>query len=365
MRKLSKSSIFFAIILTFTIIVGNRDLLTQRCVTAASLMYGDADNDTAITANDALCVLKSVVGLITPDNALKQVMDVDGDNRITAGDALCILKYVVGLVNHFDAEMAVPTETVSSAPPSNSPEPTAESSMEPPGSPEPSAKPALTEGPVESLEPTAVPTIAPTVAPTTAPTTTPTITPTVTPTTAPTVAPTDAPYVEDLFLCPRCGSYMEFKESLWSPSSKYLYTFSFQCNVCNREIKKERPANACPDCASPGKIIWKSWELAEGQRSFKEEHYHNHYFCGGCGMDFGKDDGAAGDHIAWADFYAPCGNYTLSPAAFYDENTGIWWDYKYSLEFHAYWDDTINGFNYGRRYPDHVHYECTKCGQRW
>lgn len=59
---------------------------------------GDVNGDGSITAEDALCVLKNVVGLMEFDATQKEAADTTGDGGISAEDALLVLKYVVGLV---------------------------------------------------------------------------------------------------------------------------------------------------------------------------------------------------------------------------------------------------------------------------
>lgn len=65
---------------------------------APVLSKGDANGDGQITAEDALAVLKSVVGLEQEDY-WPVPADCDGNSGITAEDALMILKHVVGIVD--------------------------------------------------------------------------------------------------------------------------------------------------------------------------------------------------------------------------------------------------------------------------
>ena len=62
----------------------------------AALLKGDVDNDGAVSAADALMVLKSVVGKVTLTDLEQQVADVDANNQVDATDALEILKIIVG-----------------------------------------------------------------------------------------------------------------------------------------------------------------------------------------------------------------------------------------------------------------------------
>lgn len=61
-------------------------------------ILGDADGDGVVTAQDAACLLRYLVGLETLPAERLSLMDVDGDGAITAADAAKILQYVVGLI---------------------------------------------------------------------------------------------------------------------------------------------------------------------------------------------------------------------------------------------------------------------------
>ena len=60
---------------------------------------GDIDDDGEITANDALTILRSSVGMtdLTPEQT--KLADVDNDGEITANDALAVLRYSVGMAD--------------------------------------------------------------------------------------------------------------------------------------------------------------------------------------------------------------------------------------------------------------------------
>ena len=62
-------------------------------------MLGDVDSDGEITANDALTILRSSVGMtdLTPEQT--KLADVDNDGEITANDALAVLRYSVGMAD--------------------------------------------------------------------------------------------------------------------------------------------------------------------------------------------------------------------------------------------------------------------------
>lgn len=69
--------------------------------TAADIVYGDADGDKQITADDARTVLRIAVGLEDLDTRYsnERTLDVDVDGDITASDARLILRYAVMLLS--------------------------------------------------------------------------------------------------------------------------------------------------------------------------------------------------------------------------------------------------------------------------
>ena len=71
-----------------------------------SFLYGDVDRNKAVTAVDALLVLKKVVGKENLSQAEQQkAAEVSGDGTIGAEDALLILQWVVGKIYRFPVEM--------------------------------------------------------------------------------------------------------------------------------------------------------------------------------------------------------------------------------------------------------------------
>ena len=62
-------------------------------------IYGDLDDDGKITANDALTILRSSIGLDTLTAKQKTAANVDGDEQITANDALAVLRNSIGLTD--------------------------------------------------------------------------------------------------------------------------------------------------------------------------------------------------------------------------------------------------------------------------
>lgn len=72
--------------------------------TPAAPLYGDLDENGAITATDALWVLQAVVGKRQLTNAQFINGNVNGDTAIGASDALLILQHVVGKITQFPLE---------------------------------------------------------------------------------------------------------------------------------------------------------------------------------------------------------------------------------------------------------------------
>ncbi|MBR4868277.1 MAG: dockerin type I repeat-containing protein, partial [Clostridia bacterium] len=79
-------------------------VLTAKFEDASTILYGDVDGDTKVTAADALEVLKAVVGKVTLTDDQKLAADVDGNGKVDAADALDILKKVVGKIDKFLVE---------------------------------------------------------------------------------------------------------------------------------------------------------------------------------------------------------------------------------------------------------------------
>lgn len=61
---------------------------------------GDVDGNGHVTAEDALTILKAVVGSYGQEGDGVTSLDVDGNGNVTAEDALAILKYVVGIIDN-------------------------------------------------------------------------------------------------------------------------------------------------------------------------------------------------------------------------------------------------------------------------
>ncbi len=68
------------------------------------VVYGDVNNNGAVTAEDALLALQMATNKITADEAQTKAANVDGNEAITANDALLILQYATKKINSFPVE---------------------------------------------------------------------------------------------------------------------------------------------------------------------------------------------------------------------------------------------------------------------
>ncbi len=73
-------------------------------VLAPALAYGDLNNDGAVSANDALLILKSIVGKVQLDQDQQAAAKVDLDEVISSQDALLVLKVTVNKIKLFPVE---------------------------------------------------------------------------------------------------------------------------------------------------------------------------------------------------------------------------------------------------------------------
>ena len=361
---------------TFLAVTGCTGIYAKDALKTQGILCGDTDKNREITSTDALNVLKAVVKLFTPDDAMTRIMDVDGDSEVTADDALMILKYVVKLIDHFDVENTNP---------STGPAET--------GAPAPTDAPVVTEDPEETGEPSlldqvlkysGVPMLAAEI-----------ILSDRHASTSPdcrwvqsidiekgnygintgiqdedtekhtinvsgrclicgyyeeindipyTVDPLPEPDV-DILICKDCGSVMDLIYSHWDAATG-IFTHWFFCDTCHRPVIMETndSIDVCPNCDThTGKVIWDSTKDTEDIG-----YYHYHYKCNTCGWDGGRNGNAVGDHIDSTDFFNGCAGYSYLAVAFYDD--GVWWDYDHPYEVPM---------------PNHKHYECSQCGRRW
>lgn len=72
--------------------------ITLYAVWRRAAVFGDINNDGAVTAQDALLALQCATHKITMDESARQAADVDGDQDVTASDALFILQAATGKI---------------------------------------------------------------------------------------------------------------------------------------------------------------------------------------------------------------------------------------------------------------------------
>lgn len=72
-------------------------------VNVSAVLYGDLNGDGKITVQDAILLLRSIVGLTKLTPAEKTAADVDGSGAVNVADAVLILRYIVGLISSFPA----------------------------------------------------------------------------------------------------------------------------------------------------------------------------------------------------------------------------------------------------------------------
>lgn len=125
-----------AVILTGIIAVSS---ITMVSATSSTRLIGDANNDGAVSIEDATTIQKYLASIIDLEEKSYICADTDGNGAVSIEDATTVQKYLAGIISDF---------------PANQPDPT-----------EPTTKPT---------EPTTKPTEKPTEAPTEKPTTAPT-----------------------------------------------------------------------------------------------------------------------------------------------------------------------------------------------
>ncbi|NLI70392.1 MAG: hypothetical protein GX364_05985 [Firmicutes bacterium] len=79
----------------------NRDLIMGWINWDPYVLHGDPNGDGDITVQDAIMVLRSVVGLVKLNEDQTLAADVDGSGSVDVNDAILILRYIVGLIGYF------------------------------------------------------------------------------------------------------------------------------------------------------------------------------------------------------------------------------------------------------------------------
>ena len=72
--------------------------------TPPATIYGDVNNDGAVSLSDSVLVIQATLGLTTLTSSQTQKGDVSGDGRITAYDAALILQKIAGIISKFPVE---------------------------------------------------------------------------------------------------------------------------------------------------------------------------------------------------------------------------------------------------------------------
>ena len=68
------------------------------------ILYGDADRNGVVDANDALLVLKIAARMTESNPETESIADVDGNKTVDANDALLILQKAAKLIDRFPVE---------------------------------------------------------------------------------------------------------------------------------------------------------------------------------------------------------------------------------------------------------------------
>lgn len=69
---------------------------TEAKITVGGLIMGDVDNNGSVTVNDAVWIVRDILG-ITPTNFVRAAADLDGNNNITINDKVVLInRYILG-----------------------------------------------------------------------------------------------------------------------------------------------------------------------------------------------------------------------------------------------------------------------------
>ncbi len=80
------------------------------------LIHGDVDGDGQVTVQDAIMVLRYIVGMVYLNQDQMLRADVDGDGQVNVNDAILILRYIVGIIESFPAAAGDPDHYIPDAP---------------------------------------------------------------------------------------------------------------------------------------------------------------------------------------------------------------------------------------------------------
>lgn len=123
-----------AVILTGIIAVSS---ITMVSATSSTRLIGDANNDGAVSIEDATTVQKYLASIIDLDEKSYICADTDGNGAVSIEDATTVQKYLAGIISDFPANQPDPTE-----PTTKPTEPTTKPTEKPTEAPtEPTTKP--------------------------------------------------------------------------------------------------------------------------------------------------------------------------------------------------------------------------------
>lgn len=96
-----------AVILTGIIAVSS---ITMVSATSSTELIGDANNDGAVSIEDATTIQKYLASIIDLDEKSYICADTDGNGAVSIEDATTVQKYLAGIISDFPANQPEPTE---------------------------------------------------------------------------------------------------------------------------------------------------------------------------------------------------------------------------------------------------------------
>ena len=105
MKRLVSAVLFIVVVSGMMVIpIG---LGEENTAAATDVLYGDVNDDGEVTVEDAVLVLRDVVGLESLGLSARRRADVSYNRRIDVGDAVLILKFVARNINYFPVEAVI------------------------------------------------------------------------------------------------------------------------------------------------------------------------------------------------------------------------------------------------------------------
>lgn len=102
---------FLSLFLTITILMSSFSA-SLFSVSAADILYGDADKNGSVDVSDATTVQKYIVSLIGEEDIDLTAAEVTGDDDVNVKDATCIQKYAAEQIDKFPVEETPSTVTL-------------------------------------------------------------------------------------------------------------------------------------------------------------------------------------------------------------------------------------------------------------